>query len=318
MQTTILGRTGLSVSCAGLGCGGHARLGQSYGHSTAQSIALVHAAVDAGVNFIDTAAAYGTEEIVGQAIKANRDDIILSSKRGVVQPGASQLGENLLGAAEFSRLVEENLTRLDTDYIDIFHLHGVAAHQYDHCVNELVPALMKLRDQGKIRFIGLTERFIHDTSHVMMDRALDDDYWDVVMTGFNLINLSARRSVLKKTQAKNIGTLIMFAVRRALSNADATVEIIAELKKNGQISPTVGDGTDVLDFLIDPANASSVIEAAYRFCRHEPGAHVVLSGTGSLDHLQENIAAIQLPALPHQALQRISDIFGRVDSVSGN
>lgn len=318
MQTTILGRTGLTVSRAGLACGGHARLGQSYGHSTAKSVALVHAALDAGTNFIDTAASYKTEEIVGQAIKGRRDKVIISTKLGVIRPGTSSVGKDFLPAEDFCRLLEQNLKRLSTDYIDILHLHGVTAEQYDYCAKELVPALFKLRDQGKIRFIGLTERFIVDTSHIMLDRALDDDFWDVVMTGFNMINPSARQSVLKKCREKDIGTLIMFAVRRALSDTQATANIIAELLENGQVTLSDDDKPTPLAFLTDPGVASSVIEAAYRFCRHEPGAHVVLSGTGSPDHIRENFVTIQMPPLPDETQARLKALFGRVDSVSGN
>ena len=66
MQHVTLGRTGLEVSVAGLGCGGHSRLGQSYGATEAESIAVVHCALDLGINLVDTAQVYGTEEIVGQ------------------------------------------------------------------------------------------------------------------------------------------------------------------------------------------------------------------------------------------------------------
>ena len=74
MQYTTLGRTGLKVTVAGLGCGGNSRIGQGAGLSTAQSVALVREALDLGVNFIDTAEAYGTEEIVGEAIKGRPRD----------------------------------------------------------------------------------------------------------------------------------------------------------------------------------------------------------------------------------------------------
>lgn len=318
MQTTTLGRTGLIVSRAGLGCGGHARLGQSYGHSTAQSVSLVHAALDAGTNFLDTAASYKTEEIVGQAVKGKRHEVIISTKLGVIQPGTPSVGQDFLSGEEFSERLEGNLKRLGTDYIDILQLHGVTANQYDYCTKELVPALFRLRDQGKIRFIGLTERFIVDTSHMMLNRALDDDFWDVVMTGFNMINPSARHSVLKKCREKNIGTLIMFAVRRALSDTKATAEVIEKLQENGQVTLAEGDKLNPLAFLTHPDIASSVIEAAYRFCRHEPGAHVVLSGTGSSDHLRENFATLQMPPLPDTTLAHLKNLFGRVDSVSGN
>lgn len=80
MQTVTLGRTGLKVSVAGFGAGGKSKLGQSQGASRADSIALVQAAMDQGVNFLDTAAVYGTEEIIGEAVRGQRDKIVISTK----------------------------------------------------------------------------------------------------------------------------------------------------------------------------------------------------------------------------------------------
>src|SRR5207244_13302187 len=78
METTRLGRTGLDVGVAGLGCGGHSRLGQTYGATEAESVAVVQRALDLGVTLIDTACAYGTEESVGRALKGRRDGVGVS------------------------------------------------------------------------------------------------------------------------------------------------------------------------------------------------------------------------------------------------
>lgn len=86
----------------------------------------------------------------------------------------------------------------------------------------------------------------------------------------------------------------------------------------GQVDPATVNRADPLDFLAADPEVVSVVEAAYRFCRHEPGATVVLTGTGSVDHLRENIDAILAPRLPDHLLARLDRIFGRVDSISGN
>jgi L-galactose dehydrogenase len=75
---------------------------------------------------------------------------------------------------------------------------------------------------------------------------------------------------------------------------------------------------DPLDFVVRDGEASTVSEAAYRFCRHEPGVHVVLTGTGNPDHLKANVEAIMKPSLPEPILHRLADIFGNVDWISGN
>jgi L-galactose dehydrogenase len=204
---------------------------------------------------------------------------------------------------------------LRTDYIDIYHLHGVRADQYGHAVAELAPAMLKLRDQGKIRFLGITEVFGSDTGHAMMAPAVRDEPWDVVMVGFNVLNQSARDRVLAETRRRDIGVLCMFAVRDALSRPEKLRQTIDELLRQGLIDPDAVDVADPLGFL--NRVAESLPDAAYRFCRAEPGIHVVLSGTGNIHHLEQNVASILRPPLPEDVRQQLIGMFARVDTVSG-
>lgn len=318
MEYITLGRTGLKVGAAGLGCGGHSRLGQGYGESKAHSVEIVKTALALGINFIDTAAVYKTEEIVGEAVAGQRDGVVISTKLPIVPPGESALGQVFVTGDSLATSLEESLRKLKTDYIDILHLHGVMPAQYDYCCEELVPALHRLRDQGKIRFLGLTERFIYDPQHAMLSRALQDDIWDVVMTGFNLINQSARHSVFEQAGAKNVGTLVMFAVRRALSNPEALKAMIDDLVQQKLIAADALDTNDPLGFLRSLGGAQSVVEGAYRFCRHEAGVGVVLTGTGNAEHLRENVTSILSPALTPDCLEQLDRLFGAIDSVSCN
>lgn len=313
MQQVTLGRTGLRVGVMGLGAGGHSRLGQSQGKSEADSIAVVRRALELGVNLIDTAEAYGTEQIVGKALAGvPRDSYVLSTKKG------PRDGDRPISATEYRAAVDEGLKRLGLDYVDIWHVHGVKPQEYAHVREELIPVLLQLRDEGKIRWLGITENFTTETKHEMLIMALQDKVWDVMMVGFNLLNHSARHTVLPQTQAQGIGTLCMFAVRRALSNPDALKELIQKLASTGEIDLTGYNPAAPLDFLSAPGVATSLTEAAYRYCHYEPGIDVVLSGTGSVAHLEENARALQLPPLPADALARANKLFAGVDSVSGN
>jgi aryl-alcohol dehydrogenase-like predicted oxidoreductase len=202
--------------------------------------------------------------------------------------------------------------------VDVFHLHGVQPGQYDHCAQVLVPEMKRQQAAGKIRFLGITEQFIGDTGHAMLPRALADDYFDVMMVGFNLINPSARQRVFPRTLAHDVGTLIMFAVRRQLSDPAALREAVAGLIARGEVDASLIDVNDPLGFVRDHDGIGSIVEAAYGFCRHEPGAHVILTGTGDVTHLEANVAAIQAPPLPANVQTRLANLFGRVDSVSGN
>ena len=309
METKILGRTGLRVTVMGVGCGGPSRAGQSTGKSEAESVAIVREALDAGINFVDTAEAYRTEPIVGRAIQGlERDGIVISTKKSA--------GPQIT-PADLRRSLEASLKRLGTDYVDIYHLHGVILEDYDYLAAEIVPEMLKLRDAGKLRFLGITERWNADPGHAMAQRALQDDVWDVMMIGFNLLNQSARDRVFARTIEKDVGVLVMFAVRKALSRPDRLVEVLDELIARGQIDPSEIDMDDPLGFLVHEGGAVNLPDAAYRFCRDEPGTHVILSGTGNPDHLRANLASFGRPPLPKEDRQRLVSLFGDVDSVTG-
>jgi L-galactose dehydrogenase len=312
MDTVVLGRTGLEVSVAGLGCGGHSRLGQATGATEEESVQLVRRALDLGVTYVDTARAYGTEEIVGRALVGRRDGVVLSTKAHPETP------DGPLSAGALRESVQLSLRRLGTEYIDFFHLHGVTESTYQHCVEALVPELERLRDEGAVRFVALSERFAGDPAHAMLQRALLDDCWDVVMVGFNLLNPSARTHVLTLTREKNIGVEVMFAVRRALSQPDELRRVVHQLVEEGRIGADDLDAEDPLAFLVHENGAHSVVEAAYRFVRHEPGCHVVLTGTGNPAHLEENVASINGPPLPADDTERLRRLFGHLEHLSGN
>jgi L-galactose dehydrogenase len=306
MDRIRLGRTGLQASVMGLGAGGDSRIGLS-AKDEAASVRLVQAALERGVNFIDTAEGYGTEALIGKAIAPfARGELILSTKKSC-GPSTSE--------ADVARSLEQSLERLGTDYIDVYHLHGVAPEDYVALRDRLVPALQKQQQAGKLRFIGITEKFLADHKHRMLEQALGDDLWDVVMVGFNLLNQSAREFVFARTLAQDVGTLVMFAVRRALSRPERLAELLAELHARGRISSDAAQG---LGFLLYPGGARTLPEAAYRFCRYEPGAHVVLSGTGNMAHLIENVESLLAPPLPEADRARLLELFRGVDDVSGH
>ena len=317
MQTVRLGRTNAVVSAAGLGCGGHSRLGMARGASAQEASRVVGAAIDLGVTFIDTARLYGTEEAVGLGVKGRRDEVFISTKASPTGGGPGRDGE-LISPQALTESLEDSLRRLGTDHVDLFNLHGVTLPHYEACVETLLPELKRQRQAGKIRHIGITEAFGADTRHAMLARAMPEAHFDVAMVGFNLLNPSARRTVFPQAQAHDIGTLIMFAVRRALSHPEALRDTVERLLASGEVAAGAVDPADPLAFLRHHPEIGSEVEAAYRFCRHEPGAQVILTGTGSVEHLKANIAAINAPPLPPEISAELAASVGAVESVSGN
>src|SRR3954454_751743 len=120
MEYATLGRTGLRVSVAGLGCGGCSQLGLAQGKSEADAIAIIRLAVELGVNLFDTAAAYGTEAVLGKAVKSvRREDVVICTKAPFGFSNPNSTPEGIVAS------LDNSLRELDTDYIDVYQLHGV-------------------------------------------------------------------------------------------------------------------------------------------------------------------------------------------------
>jgi aryl-alcohol dehydrogenase-like predicted oxidoreductase len=304
MQYTTLGKTGLKVSVAGLGCGGNSRIGLGSGLSETQSVALVREALDLGVNFLDTAAVYETETIVGKAIKGRpRGSVVISTK------------SHATSAGEVLASLDKSLRQLDTDYVDIFHLHGLSPAAYDKAMAEIVPGLLRAKEQGKLRHLAVSETGPRDPEHKMLERAVVDGPFEVFMLGFSMMHQNARNSLLPRTREKGVGTLCMFAVRNIFSKPDVLKRTFGELAAEGKVPAELAKEENPLGFLVHEGGAESVVDAAYRFARHDPGIDVVLFGTGSVDHLRANIASILRPPLPAADVARLYELFGHLVGV---
>ena len=310
MEYTELGRTGLKVSVAGLGCGGGSRLGLAAGASERQAVALVRGAIDRGVNFFDTAEAYGTEAVVGAAVKSGpRDRVVISTKSRIRRAGT------LMTAADIVANLDTSLRRLDTDYVDVYHLHGVPPADYDYVRDELVPALLAEKTKGKFRHLGITETAPNDHEHRMLSRALHEDCWAVVMVAFHMMNQNARQSVFPLSLKNGVGTLLMFVVRQIFSDPSYLAQTMRRLADDGRIPAALAVAEAPLGFPLGDGGAAGVIDAAYRYARHEPGADVILFGTGSLAHLEQNIASILNPPLPEADRAKLDRLFGDLQGV---
>ena len=310
MQFTELGRTGLKVSVAGLGCGGNSRLGLGRGKSEAEAVALVKAARDEGGTFFDTAEAYGTEQILGQAFSpSERAQVVISTKSRILK------GQERLTPAQVVANLDASLKRLRTDCVDVFLFHGIAPRHFDYVRDELAPALTVEQQKGKLKFLGLSETSPNDPEQTMLQRALDDPQWRVFMLGFHMLNQVARGALFPRTQAQGVGTLLMFVVRNIFSRPGLLAETVRKLVADGKLPAELAAKDNPLDFLIHPGGATALREVPYRFPRHEPGTDVVLFGTSDIGHLRTNVASILAPPLPAKDVAHLYEVFGHLRGV---
>ena len=313
MQYTKLGNTGMRVSVAGLGCGGGSRLGMARGLSTNQSVDLVRLAMDLEVNSLDTATIYGTEPIVGKAIKCGlRDQIYVATKAQVRKNG------KMISVNDVVASLENSLRQLGTDYVDVFQFHAIPPDIYDQTRDVYAPALLREKEKGKIRHLGLTESPPNDPAGVMLKSASWDPLWEVIMLGYHMMHQVARRNAFPGTLKNGIGTVLMFVVRSIFSMPGRLEETMASLAAAGKI-PNWLEKDAPLDFLIHhEGGAKSVIDAAYRYARHERGSDIILFGSGVTDHIRTNIASILSPPLPAPDLKKLEDLFGHLEGVGLN
>jgi aryl-alcohol dehydrogenase-like predicted oxidoreductase len=311
MQYTTLGKTGIKVSVAGLGCGGFSRLGLPHGKTEDEAARLIHEAIDLGINLLDTAPVYGTEAVVGKALKSiPRDSVVVATKAVVYRNKEWHTPERVVAS------LDNSLRLLGTDHVDVFQLHGITpGEEYRYSLETLGPTLLEQKRKGKIRHIGMTEQPVEDFTHETLVRATQDDIWEVFMVAFHMMHQSARKNLFPLTRQKRIGTMLMFAVRSIFAKPERAVAALREAAAQGKIDKSIAELAEPIGFLIHDSGAANITEAAYRFARHEPGVDVVLFGTGDPAHLRTNVASLLKPPLPEADRAKLAALFGQLTGV---
>jgi len=304
-----LGRTDLQVSELSFGAARGADANRAEFDANVRSI------FDAGINFVDTAAGYGaSEEALGPALQEYKD-VIVETKYCPYEsfaPDAAYTGSP--GALVAS--AEASLQKLKRDRLDILLGHGIRTLETldrfmtDGCYD----ALVKLRDQGKVRFIGISELSEKDGTHEILKQAVPSGAFDVVMLTLNFLLQTAADSILPLCREHDVGTVVMMPLNQpsqecGLIHVDAAKECVRRLLEKGDL-PDEERYRDpgLFDFL----HPYSIPAAAIRYVlSHEVSSCCV--GMSNPARLAENLRVLDPPYLGEEKLSRLRDLFGGIE-----
>ena len=316
MEYRRLGRTGMQVSLLGQGCGGPSQLGQHTNVDQAGIDRLIALGLDAGINFFDTAEAYGdSETILGRALSGiKRDHYYLASK---FTYRSSDADTTIIRPQDLKRRLNQTLDCLKLEYLDLYQIHGLQLEDVDSVMNDLLPELERQRQAGRIRFIGVTELWGHDGSHQALLECLPSGQFDTAMIGYNLLNSCAEDRLFEICRTENVGVIIMFAIRRAMSDLARRRQIFDHLVEEGYLEGASLDNHDPLAWLVSK-EVRSVMEAGYRFAIEPDVVGTVLTGTSKEQHLKQNLSAIAAGPLPKTLRSKIKSRYGHLTQPLGN
>ena len=298
------------MSVAGIGCGGFSALGMSNGKTEEEAADVVRTALDLGVNYIDTAAVYGTEGAVGRAIAGRRNEVVIATKG----PVADRAGR-LLSGAEIADGIDSSLRALRTEFIDVYQPHGPRPGMLEHLLHVALPVLVRAKEAGKIAHIGLSESGDDPQHEIVAGAANASAAFEVMLIAFHMMHQTAGQGLFERLRRDGVGVVVMYAVRNMFARKARLAEVFAELAADGRLPAAMARQPDPLGFLVHAAGAASLTEAAYRFARYERGVDVVLFGTGDPDHVRANVAAILKPPLPDEDIAKIRELFGHLAGV---
>ena len=326
MKYRRLGRTGFNVSILSLGSGGPNQFGQLRYVSRENIHRLVRRALDLGMNYFDTAAGYAeSESMLGEGLHGvPRDQYYLASKLFPLKRN------RFLSPAEARQLVERSLRRLRVDSLDILYLHRIVPQRYPETLERLLPLLLDLRAEGKIRCIGISESSKHDRQHDMLRRALEDDRFDAVMVAYEIARGGAEKEILPMALARDVGVVGMVAARnlvhrtageRLKLSAAALLSLmkspprpgLAALRLREALSPLRRSGPSAA-LSMPRQGGAGVLQlpaAGYTFAVSHPAVATVLTGTTNPGHLEQNVQAALAPALTAGEIAALRELLRR-------
>jgi aryl-alcohol dehydrogenase-like predicted oxidoreductase len=321
MQLRVFGRTGMQLSALGFGCGAVGGL-MVRGDAADQERAVARA-IAAGVNYFDTAVQYGdgqSETNLGRVLQQLKPANVAVGTKVRLPPGATGRMDEAIRTS-----LEGSLARLRLDRVDILHLHnpitesgGSSALSVRQVLDEVAPAFERLREQGKIRFLGMTA--LGETA--ALHQVIDARVFDSAQVVYNMLNPSAAGALPARYPAQDYGQLfdhteaagvgvvgIRVLAGGALSGSPARHPIAGPAPE--PIGSAMSYDADIdrarrLMPLVEEGLAASLTEAATRFALSHPAMGTILVGMATPQQFEDALTAAEKGPLPQAALDRLS------------
>ena len=323
MDYRPLGNTGLNVSEIGFGCGNVGGLMIRGEHR--QQVEAVARAMELGINYFDTAPSYGdgqSETNLGRVLKELSAEVYVGTKFRVSTHEPGRIKGNVIAS------VEESLSRLQREQVDLMQMHNHVAAvaeggsvSPEEALGEVTDALRELRDQGKVRFWGMTA--VGETA--ALHRIIEPGVLNAVQSVYNLVNPSAGADVpagfdmpdfgnlIDRAYANGMGVLVIRVLAAGALSSEATRHPVAV----PTVAP-IGSGRDYgqdqaradsFRFLEREGHVGSLVEASLRFALGNVGVSSVLVGYSSLEHLEQAVEFAAKGPLPPEVVARLPEVW---------
>ncbi|WP_156927733.1 aldo/keto reductase [Bradyrhizobium sp. Tv2a-2] len=321
MQLRAFGRTGLQLSALGFGCG--AVGGLMVRGDAADQERTVARAIAAGLNYFDTAVQYGngeSERNLGRILQKLKPANVVVGTKVRLQPGdVGRIAEAVTTSLEGS------LARLRLDQVDIFHLHNPITEKGDEqaldvrqVLHDVVPVFERLRQQGKVRFLGLTA--IGETGP--LHRVIDSGAFESAQVVYNMLNPSAAQDLPANYPAQDYGRLFDHTSAAGVGVVDIRVLAGGALSGSAERHPIAGPAPEPIGSaasydgdidrarrlmpLVEEGFADSLTEAAIRFTLSNPAVSTILVGMATPQQFDGALAAVEKGPLAQAAIDRLS------------
>jgi aryl-alcohol dehydrogenase-like predicted oxidoreductase len=308
MKYKELGKTGLRVSVVGLGTMVHA--GHFGAMKDSESLSAIDAALDLGVNFIDTSDAYGagySETLLGKALKSRRDKVILATKGGNVMVGPDR-GKRIFDPDYISRVMDESLDRLQTDYVDLYQLHNPTVDVIER--GEVWRVLEDAKRAGKIRHYGVSINTIEEGI-----AAVKDGRAETIQVEYNLLAQEPRDTIFALAEQARVGIIARVPLKRGILTGKLTQadearfqgEDVRARSFKGEAFAGELAKAEQLKFLVH-GPVKNLAQAAIAFCIAHSAVSVVIPGARNAEQMRENASGADVE-IPSEDLNRAAELW---------